>query len=109
MFSESDLFLYPSEDQITLGKRKRWEEQTAAAVREAMASSLPVIVSNSGSLPEIVGRQEQVFDQGSIQELHDKILEFYRSPSLRAELADSNLKRSASELDMKMFSSKIEY
>ena len=73
LFSESDLFLYPSEDQITLGKRKRWEEQTAAAVREAMASGLPLIVSNSGSLPEIVERQEQVFDQGSIQELHDKI------------------------------------
>ena len=109
LFSESDLFLYPSEDQITLGKRKRWEEQTAAAVREAMASGLPLIVSNSGSLPEIVERQEQVFDQGSIQELHDKILEFYRSPSLRAELADSNLKRSASEFDMKMFSRKIEY
>ena len=108
LFSESDLFLYPSEDQITLGKRKRWEEQTAAAVREAMASGLPVIVSDSGSLPEIVGRQEQVFNQGSIQELHDKILEFYHSPSLRAELADSNLKRSASEFDMKVFARKIE-
>ena len=108
LFSETDLFLYPSEDQITLGKRKRWEEQTAAAVREAMASGLPVIVSNSGSLPEIVGRQEQVFKQGNIRELHDKILEFYRSPSIRAELADWNQKRSAGEFDMKIFSRKIE-
>jgi glycosyltransferase involved in cell wall biosynthesis len=108
LFSNADVFLYPSEDHISIARRKRWEEQTAAAVREAMASGLPVIVSDSGSLPEIVGRQEQVFRQGNILELHDRILEFYQSPSKMAELAEWNQKRSAEKFDMKTYSRRLE-
>lgn len=108
LFSESDVFIYPSEDQYSILGRKRWEEQTAAAVREAMASGLPVIVSDSGSLSELVGRKEQVISQGDVPGLHDKILQYHNSSSLREELAKYNLKRSIELFDMKSFSRFIE-
>ena len=60
---------------------------------EAMQCGVPVITSNTSSLPEVVG------DAGIIVSPHDTdaichhILELYRSSTLRQELADKSLKQ----------------
>ena len=60
---------------------------------EAMQCGVPVITSNTSSLPEVVG------DAGIIVSPHDTdaichhILEIYRSSTLRQELADKSLKQ----------------
>lgn len=105
---ESDLFVYPSEDIIYFSKFKRWEEQTAAAVREAMALGLPAVVSDSGSLPELIGRDDVVFKQGDHFGLTKRILSVLTSEALRNELQSFNYDRCASQFEMSRFSKFIE-
>ncbi len=104
----SDLFVYPSEDILSLFGTKRWEEQTAAAVREAMSAGLPVIVSDSGSLPELVGRHDVVFHQGDVTGLREKIIHVYSSGELQRELSSFNQDRSRRLFGMDAFSQFIE-
>lgn len=68
LYSEASLFVMPSEDDRVLGLI-RWQEQTAISAIEAMGSGLPVVGSDSGALPEIIGRSEAVFQQGSAHDL----------------------------------------
>lgn len=104
----SDVFVYPSEDEFAFIKIKRWEEQTATSLCEAMAAGLPAIVSDSGSLPEIIGNKEAVFHQGCIECLKDKILEFYKSRELRTKLALYNLERSKTLFNIRVYSDHLE-
>ena len=108
LFSGCDRFVYPGEDHISISGRATREEQTAASVREAMASGIPVLVSESGSLAEIWEDREQVFRQGSVIELHDKFLAVCNSPQIRTELARRNLERSSKLFSMNLFSESLE-
>lgn len=105
---ESDAFVYPSEDVFVFSKIKRWEEQSALSVCEAMAAGLPIIVSDSGGLPEIIGSKEAVFRQGCIECLKEKILELYHSPELRVRLALYNAERSRKLFDVRVYSECLE-
>ncbi len=49
IYQSADLFFLPSRTTPT------WEEQYGMALIEAMACGLPVITSNSGAIPEVVG------------------------------------------------------
>jgi glycosyltransferase involved in cell wall biosynthesis len=89
----SDLFVYPSEDIYFLFFIQRWKEQTATSVLEAMRAGLPIIVSDSGSLPEIVGREDVVFRQRDYNQLAEKIILFYNNPELRNEVSKFNIER----------------
>jgi glycosyltransferase involved in cell wall biosynthesis len=57
-------------------------EQLGRAAIEAMAMGVPVIVSNSGALPEVVGSAATVFQENSVQSLIDKIELLKRNPAL---------------------------
>lgn len=65
LMRRATLLVMPSQDDRVLG-RVRWEEQTAIAAIEAMHRGLPVIGSDSGALPEIVGTPSAIFAQGSV-------------------------------------------
>lgn len=108
LLKEVDVFIYPSEDQKYPFGLKRWEEQTAAAVREAMASGLPVIVSDSGSLPELVGREDVVFRQGDVSQLSEIIKKLYVSQELLQELSVFNLERSRTAFGMDAYAGALE-
>lgn len=107
LLASADVFVYPSEDEVYPLGLKRWEEQTAAAVREAMAQGIPVVVSDSGSLPEIVGSKEVVFRQRNAPELAEKLRMFLDSPDLRKRVGRYNLERSRSEFSMTLFSGRL--
>jgi glycosyltransferase involved in cell wall biosynthesis len=53
---------------------------------EAMAAGTPTIVSNAGSLPEVVGRAAMIFETGNAEELADLITEVLSNSSLRSQL-----------------------
>lgn len=68
LLSQADLFVYPSID-VRAGPFYRWQEQTAISAIEAMQRGIPTIGSDSGALPEILGRTDAIVQQGSIASL----------------------------------------
>jgi glycosyltransferase involved in cell wall biosynthesis len=60
---------------------------------EAMQCGVPVITSNTSSLPEVVGNAGVMLDPEDADGLCDNILQVYRDSSLRAELSKRSLAR----------------
>lgn len=107
LYMDSDLFVYPSEDLFFFGTIPRWKEQTATSVMEAMRCGVPIIVSDSGSLPEIIGRQDLIFRQGNAGELSNKILMVYNNKKPREDLGLFNKKRFMEQFDINKNADKI--
>ncbi|MGP6240453.1 glycosyltransferase family 4 protein [Cuniculiplasma sp. SKW4] len=96
---QADMFLYPSEDIILPLNIKRWEEQGAVSALEAMAAGLPVIGSDSGALPEILGKNI-IVRQGDFSELAKQILFLCSNHDIRKELHEYNMKRIKEEYNI---------
>jgi len=62
IYREADIFCGPSRDYSTLGI-KRWEEFVGYVFMEALASGLPIVTTDSGGIPEIVGKDNIVVPQ----------------------------------------------
>jgi glycosyltransferase involved in cell wall biosynthesis len=60
---------------------------------EAMASGVPVIASNSGACPEVIGNAGILFDRGNYTELAEKILSLSYNKELSRKLSEAGLKR----------------
>ena len=58
---------------------------------EAMASGIPVITSNTSSLPEVVGEAALLVDPQSEQELLSAITKVVSDPTLRQTMSDKGL------------------
>jgi glycosyltransferase involved in cell wall biosynthesis len=70
-YRTADLLVLPS---LT---RKRWKEQFGYVLAEAMACGLPAAGSDSGAIPEVIGRAEMIFKEGSVEGIR-KVLEAQR-------------------------------
>jgi len=60
---------------------------------EAMASGLPIIASNSGACPEVVGDAGILFSYGNHVDLAEKIIDLLNNPSLQKKLRKNGLRR----------------
>ena len=60
---------------------------------EAMAYGAPVVVSNSSSLPEVVGDAGLLVDPESVDSIADGIAQLVTDPELRAELGARGVRR----------------
>ena len=60
---------------------------------EAMASGIPVITSNTSSLPEVVGEAGLLIDPRSDEELRSAISKVLSDPELRQRLSRRGLDR----------------
>jgi len=58
---------------------------------EAMQCGVPVITSNTTSLPEVVGNAGILVNPRDRDQLRSNILKLYQSPALRATLSDASL------------------
>ena len=73
---------------------KQWKEQFGRVIVEAMASGVPVIGSDSGSIPEVMANCGLLFKEGGIEELTEKINILKNDSNLWQELSDFGYKLS---------------
>lgn len=70
-----------------------WKEQFGHVLIEAMACRVPVIGSDSGEIPYVIGETGLVFPEGNVTALRDCILQLMQQPDLATELAQRGYDR----------------
>ncbi len=71
-----------------------WKEQFGRILVEAMACGVPVVGSDSGAVPEVVGDAGLIFPEGDVQALVERLESLRRMPKLQSECAKQGLARS---------------
>jgi glycosyltransferase involved in cell wall biosynthesis len=89
----ADLFVLPSET------RANWREQFGRVAVEAMSCGLPVIGSDSGEIPNVLGDAGLIFHEGDQAALASQLRRLLCDPPLRVDLS-----RRARERVMRLFS-----
>lgn len=72
-----------------------WVEQFGRVAIEAMASGTPVVVSDSGALPHVVGDAALVVAEGNAAELAKALAEVARDAEVAGRLRSAGLERAA--------------
>lgn len=93
--------LHHEHDALVLASAPRdgWQEQFGFAVVEAMASGLPVVAGDSGSLDEVVGDRGQLVTPGQPEALAAALLALAGDPGRRARLGAANRRRAEERYD----------
>ncbi len=86
-YRQLDLFVLPS---VT---RPNWKEQFGRVLIEAMACGIPVLGSDSGAIPEVIGEAGMIFPEGDETALLQTITALYEKPQFRQKLAELGRKR----------------
>ncbi len=78
-----------SMDVLVLPSRtgKGWKEQFGRVLVEAMSCGVPVIGSNSGAIPEVIGNAGLIFPENSVDKLHQELCRMLTDEHLRVRLA----------------------
>lgn len=63
-----------------------WKEQFGRVLIEAMACGVPVIGSDSGEIPNVIGSAGLIVPEGNVDALRDALLELMRDDDLRRDL-----------------------
>jgi glycosyltransferase involved in cell wall biosynthesis len=82
IYSDALLFVYPS-----------FYEGFGLPPLEAMQCGIPVITSNTSSLPEVVGDAGIMVAPNDLDALCQAMLSIYNSPALREQMVEKSLKR----------------
>jgi len=80
IYCQSDIFLYPS-----------LRESFGIPMLEAMACGVPVITSNTSSMPEIAGDAAVIIDPFKPEEITAAMVKLLNNNSLRKEMVDKGL------------------
>jgi len=101
IYKRADIFVMPSKTT------KTWEEQYGMVLIEAMASGLPIIAYNSGSIPELLGDAGILVEEGNVDRLIEAILSLIDDKNLRLKLGRMSRDRAKKEFDSRKFSQKM--
>ncbi len=82
LYNDATLFTFPS-----------LYEGFGLPVLEAMTCGTPVIGSNNSSIPEVIGREDALFDASSIDAITAKLAEVLDNENMRRDLAAYGLER----------------
>lgn len=82
LYNLSELFVFPS-----------WHEGFGLPALEAMSCGVPTIGSNTTSVPEVIGREDALFDPFNAFAISQKIAEVLNDQNLRNELGKHSLKQ----------------
>ncbi len=80
--------LYRRMDVLVVPSRTwpNWKEQFGRVLIEAMACTVPVVGSDSGEIPCVIGEAGLVFPEGDIAALRKRLMELIEDANLRREL-----------------------
>ncbi len=84
IYSQSHIFLYPS-----------LRESFGIPMLEAMACGVPVITSNTSSMPEVAGEAAMIINPYEPAEMTAAMVVLYKDESMRDKLIQSGFKQSA--------------
>lgn len=70
-----------------------WAEQFGLVLTQAMAMGIPVLGSDSGAIPEVIGRRDAIFPEGDARALAALLAAVLSSSARRGELSDHGLAR----------------
>ena len=70
-----------------------WTEQFGLVLAQAMAMGIPVLGSDSGAIPEVIGRTDAIFPEGNAAALAALLETVLSSSARRGELRDHGLAR----------------
>ena len=73
--------------------RPNWKEQFGRVLVEAMASGVPVIGSDSGAIPGVIGEAGRIVPEGDVGALSRALAELRDQPRLRRELSEQGRAR----------------
>ena len=92
--------VYPDFDMLVLPSltRPNWKEQFGRVLIEAMACGVPVIGSDSGEIPNVIGDAGLIFPEGNIPALRDSIAGLLVDPAAYARYALAGRSRVAGEV-----------
>jgi len=74
-----------------------WKEQFGHVLIEAMASKVPVIGSDSGEIPHVIGDAGLVFPEGNFQALANCLVELMEKPEVAENLSAKGYQRAISK------------
>ena len=91
--------VYPAFDALVLPSltRPNWKEQFGRVLIEAMACGVPVIGSDSGEIPNVIGDAGLIFPEGDMVALRDSIAHLLADPEQRARYAEAGRQRVLAE------------
>ncbi len=86
---------YHSLDVLALPSltRPNWKEQFGRVLIEAMASGVPVIGSDSGAIPDVIGEAGLIFPEGDVSALKEALCHLRDDPMLYQSLHSKGLHR----------------
>ncbi|MGB8689087.1 MAG: hormogonium polysaccharide biosynthesis glycosyltransferase HpsO [Microcoleus sp.] len=70
-----------------------WKEQFGHVLIEAMACKIPVIGSDCGEIPHVIGDAGLIFPEGNAEKLRECLDELMKRPELAADLGDRGYNR----------------
>ena len=73
--------------------RPNWKEQFGRVLVEAMASGVPVIGSDSGAIPGVIGDARLIVPEGDVAALAKALRKLRDQPGLRADLIERGMAR----------------
>ncbi len=82
--------IYPTFDMLVVPSRTRrnWKEQFGRVLIEAMACGVPVIGSDSGAIPWVIGEAGRIFPEGDATALAKEISMLADSRELREDIGE---------------------
>ena len=72
---------------------RKWKEQFGRVLIEAMACEVPVIGSDSGEIPNVIGDSGLIFREGDVNDLSSKLEILIKNKDVRLELARKGRQR----------------
>lgn len=85
----------------------KWKEQFGGVLADGMAVGLPLIGSNSGSIPEVMGPAGLVVPENDPQALAEAIRRLSENPDLCRRLGEAGMKRFKMEFAIPAYARKI--